>query len=556
MNVTFDNIRQRVNDASLIFDEWDGFTEESSHVEISNKGSHEQFIYIYIYININIMNHHCPRLTLIRGSITGVTGSSSIRMGCVKHVRYRPCQSYSTISTTSSGRIRSTPALLPCHGRMIGTITMTDTKYSSQCSKNDTTYYRNMSNASSSFDDDRRHPKPHHSVCTPPAGSKNQNDHDDDIHSSTTTVSINPEEIQKFSKMSHQWWDTKYNPLISMNPIRMQFIQQCIQQYYCCTPETNDDENVTVPSNHHHPESPSRHRDVSTLNILDIGCGGGLLCESFVRLGIGNKVIGLDPSTSLIEMAQYHYTSTTTTTTTTSPPSPTKLQYYNTTVQDFYHNISIRNDKNSVVMSSASTISSATSTSDATTEPTSQNQEQQKINDNDNKFDIICCLEVLEHVSNDQRHDMLQVACQHLLRDNGLLFISTINPTFQSYMVTIFGAEYIARILPVGTHHWNQYISHTTIRDDLSSLSSAHMATVGNRDTKEQPDHSQTSPPTAAAVAIEPPMRMMERSVAGMVIPLTSLPAAILFHQWDWRLDPDDTNVNWIGCYQKVNTAA
>ena len=512
MNVTFDNIRQRVNDASLIFDEWDDFCfvthrvrPPRNHMWKSATKVHMNFIYIYI----NTMNHHCPRLTMIRGSITGVTGSSSIRMGCVKHVRYRPCQSYSTISTTSSGRIRSTSALLPCHGRMIGTITMTDTKYSSQCSKNDTTYYRNMSNASSSFDDDRRHPKPHHSVCTPPAGSKNQNDHDDDIHSSTTTVSINPEEIQKFSKMSHQWWDTKYNPLISMNPIRMQFIQQCIQQYYCCTPETNnDDGNVTVPSNHHHhhSKSPSRHRDVSTLNILDIGCGGGLLCESFVRLGIGNKVIGLDPSTSLIEMAQYHYASTTTT---TNPPSPTKLQYYNTTVQDFYHNLSIRNHKNCVVPSSASTISLATSISDATTEPTSQNQEQQKINDNDNKFDIICCLEVLEHVSNDQRHDMLQVACQHLLRDNGLLFISTINPTFQSYMVTIFGAEYIARILPVGTHHWNQYISPTTIRDDLSSLSSAHMATVGNRDTKEQPDHSQTSPPTAAAVAIEPPMRMM-----------------------------------------------
>ena len=222
-------------------------------------------------------------------------------------------------------------------------------------------------------------------------------------------------------------------------------------------------------------------------------------------------------------MAQHHAQNT------LSKHQLTKLQYCNTTVQDFYSNIRTN-------MSTAATSSVATSTLDVTS-----TFDDDTTNSNDNKFDIICCLEVLEHVSNEQRKDMLHVACQHLLRPNGLLFISTINPTIKSYIVTILGAEYISRILPINTHNWRQYISPTTIRNDLISLSSS--PTAGGSSSSDEKQQEQ----------VLLPLRMMERSVNGMVIPITSMPATMLFNQWDWQLDPNDTDVNWIGCYQKEN---
>jgi hypothetical protein len=224
-------------------------------------------------------------------------------------------------------------------------------------------------------------------------------------------------------------------------------------------------------------------------------------------------VVGVDPSTSLIQMAQYHAQNT------LSAHQLANLQYYNTTVHDFYSNIHL----------------SSTSSAAVTCDVAPPVDDQGTNDSDDHKFDIICCLEVLEHVSKAQRKDMLQVACQHLLRDQGLLFISTINPTLKSYIVTILGAEYIAQLLPIHTHNWHQYLSPLTIRDDLISLSSSSTGTGINSDVSQP----------------QGPMRMVERSVSGMVVPLTSIPATLLFNQWDWQLDPNDTDVNWIGCYQK-----
>jgi 2-polyprenyl-6-hydroxyphenyl methylase/3-demethylubiquinone-9 3-methyltransferase len=353
--------------------------------------------------------------------------------------------------------------------------------------------------------------------------------------------------------MSDQWWDTKYNPLISMNPIRMRFIQQCIQQYYDkngnhynTRPDPNGSGTLLSSSLSSTATATttttSLHHDTiaSPLNILDIGCGGGLLCESFVRLGMGQLVVGLDPSTSLIQMAQYHAQSTMSPSQQRTPA----LQYYNTTVQDFYHNIC-----NHVVTPFSST---------PDTTRVSVADKTDIVHNNDRKFDIICCLEVLEHVSKDQRMDILQVACQHLLRDNGLLFISTINPTIKSYIVTILGAEYISRILPINTHNWHQYLSPITIRNDLASLSLIPPTVVmdgnddDNDDDAEDKSHEQQQQQQQQNHQVS--IRMMERSVTGMVVPITSIPATLLFNQWNWQLDPNDTDVNWIGCYQKEKT--
>ena len=326
----------------------------------------------------------------------------------------------------------------------------------------------------------------------------------------------NDTEVQKFSNMSQQWWDIKYNPLIAMNPIRIQFIQQCIQQYLVRHDDDNnnshdggEERNIDTSSS---SSSALSRQGTSPLKVLDIGCGGGLLCESLVRLG-GTAVVGLDPSTSLIQVAQHHAAST------LNPLQLSNLQYFNTTVQDYYYYDSTR--RNSIHQSSEKSRSATTLT------PLNERfTRDDGHKHHDQQFDIICCLEVLEHVSNEQRRDMLQVACQHLLRPGGLLLVSTINRTLQSYLITIIGAEYIAQLLPPRTHNWHQYLSPLMIRDELQSLSTTTTTTTTC-------------------------MKMVERSVRGMVLPVTSLPATILFHQWDWRLDPNDTNVNWIGCYQK-----
>lgn len=127
-------------------------------------------------------------------------------------------------------------------------------------------------------------------------------------------------------------------------------------------------------------------------------------------------------------------------------------------------------------------------------------------------FDVVCCLEVIEHVPDPA--SLLRTASQ-LLRPNGLLFVSTINRTVKSYALTIVGAEYILRYLPTGTHQWESYKSPEEVQQLLSGTDMRAVAT------------------------------------AGMVLAPSSLPALLTRSIWNWELDPNDTDVNWIACYQK-----
>ncbi len=193
------------------------------------------------------------------------------------------------------------------------------------------------------------------------------------------STTINKEEIQKFSKLSDEWWDVdgKFKPLHMFNPIRIEYITENIKKHYKIK---KDSANF-----------------LKDLNILDIGCGGGLISEPMARLGA--NVTGIDASEKNVKIAKLH-----------SEKNGLKINYINTSPE--------------------------------------------KLNELE-KFDIILNLEIIEHVND---VNLYIKSCNKLLKKNGLMFTATLNRSFMSYIKAIIGAEYILRWLPIGTHDWNKFL--------------------------------------------------------------------------------------------------
>ena len=202
------------------------------------------------------------------------------------------------------------------------------------------------------------------------------------------STTINKEEIQKFSKLAEEWWDVngKFKPLHMFNPIRIEYITENIYKHFKL-------ENKSSP--------------LKGLNILDIGCGGGLISEPMARLGA--SVTGIDASEKNINVARLH-----------SKKSNLQINYLNTSPENLSYS---------------------------------------------EKFDIILNLEVVEHVND---VNLYIKSCYKLLRKNGLMFTATLNRSFTSYIKAIIGAEYILRWLPVGTHDWNKFIKPEELEKYLS----------------------------------------------------------------------------------------
>ena len=204
-------------------------------------------------------------------------------------------------------------------------------------------------------------------------------------------TTINHEEIQKFSKLADQWWDAngKFKPLHAFNPIRIKYIiNKCTS---------------------HFKLNQSKERPLSKLKILDIGCGGGLVCEPLSRLG--GDVTGIDASSKNIEVAKIH-----------AKKSHLKIKYFNTS------------------------------------------PEKKEINE---RFDVVLNLEIVEHVEN---IDLFLKSASELLKKNGIMFVATINRTFESYIKAIVGAEYILRWLPIGTHDWQKFLKPEEIEKKFGQL--------------------------------------------------------------------------------------
>jgi len=203
------------------------------------------------------------------------------------------------------------------------------------------------------------------------------------------STTINKEEIQKFSKMADEWWDVngKFKPLHMFNPIRIEYITENIKKYYKIERD--------------------RVRFLEGLNILDIGCGGGLISEPMARLGA--KVTGIDASKKNINIAKLH-----------SEKNGLKINYLNSSPETLNH---------------------------------------------DERYDIILNLEIVEHVNN---LDFYIKSCNKLLKKKGIMFTATLNRSFMSYIKAIIGAEYILRWLPIGTHDWNKFLKPEELENLLS----------------------------------------------------------------------------------------
>jgi len=202
-------------------------------------------------------------------------------------------------------------------------------------------------------------------------------------------TTINKEEIQKFSKLADEWWDVngKFKPLHMFNPIRIEYILDEITKHFKL------DRKTKLP--------------LKNLEILDIGCGGGLISEPMARLG-GN-VTGIDAAEKNIKIASLH-----------SKESNLKIRYLENSPE--------------------------------------QLKEKEK-------FDIILNLEIVEHVEN---LDLYLQSCYDLLKRNGLMFTATINRTLISYIKAIIGAEYVLRWLPIGTHDWNKFVKPEELQKKLT----------------------------------------------------------------------------------------
>ncbi|EIN05995.1 ubiquinone biosynthesis O-methyltransferase [Punctularia strigosozonata HHB-11173 SS5] len=215
--------------------------------------------------------------------------------------------------------------------------------------------------------------------------------------SSSTTGSVNEDEIAHFSRLSSRWWDEhgEFGLLHKMNPHRVDFIREKLLEI---TREERGEEAAE--------EMQRTGHVLEGLDVLDVGCGGGLLSESLARLG--GRTVGIDASPSNIAIASMH--------------------------------------------ASADPALCSSKTRSLTYRHTSA----EALLEDPQRYDVVCSLEVVEHVDNPAS---FLHSCAQLVKPGGHLFLSTIARTPLSYFLTIFMAEQALRLVTPGTHTHSKYIN-------------------------------------------------------------------------------------------------
>jgi 2-polyprenyl-6-hydroxyphenyl methylase/3-demethylubiquinone-9 3-methyltransferase len=232
------------------------------------------------------------------------------------------------------------------------------------------------------------------------------------------TSTVNPQEVEQFSRIASEWWNPhgKFKPLHDINPLRIEWVLKRVHSGSWI---------VDSEKEHHQPPTTS-HQPLQGKTLLDIGCGGGLMCEPMARLGA--EVTGIDASEKNISVAKLH-----------AGQSGLAIDYRCTTAEQL---------RDSGLGIGDSGLSS----------PESRKPKAES------RFDIVLALEIIEHVDN---VPLFVESCAALVKPGGLLFISTINRTPQAYLKAIIGAEYVLRLLPRGTHDWKKFLKPHEIHREL-----------------------------------------------------------------------------------------
>ncbi|HEY5897116.1 MAG TPA: bifunctional 2-polyprenyl-6-hydroxyphenol methylase/3-demethylubiquinol 3-O-methyltransferase UbiG [Burkholderiales bacterium] len=182
-------------------------------------------------------------------------------------------------------------------------------------------------------------------------------------------VNADPAELDKFSQLAHRWWDPngEFRPLHEINPLRLDWIDERAQ--------------------------------LAGKDVLDVGCGGGILAEAMAARGA--RVTGIDLSEKSLRVAELHLLG-----------SKADVRYEHASAEQFA-------DRHA------------------------------------GAFDVVTCMELLEHVP---QPATTVAACARLVRPGGVVFFSTINRNPKAYLFAVIGAEYVLRLLPQGTHDYERFI--------------------------------------------------------------------------------------------------
>jgi 2-polyprenyl-6-hydroxyphenyl methylase/3-demethylubiquinone-9 3-methyltransferase len=221
------------------------------------------------------------------------------------------------------------------------------------------------------------------------------------VDSPLPAPSVEPAEVAKFSALAAEWWnpDGKFRVLHRFNPVRLAYLREQITARFA--------------------RDPFDRQPYAGLDVLDIGCGGGLLSEPMARLGA--QLTAIDPSPNNIKTAMVH-----------ASEQGLDIDYLITTAEDLAigHRC----------------------------------------------FDVILNMEVIEHVNEPAR---VLKTCAALLKPGGLMFTSTISRTFKSFALAIIGAEYVLGWLPRGTHQWEKFLTPDELSAALVAAGLKPLDTVG-----------------------------------------------------------------------------
>jgi 2-polyprenyl-6-hydroxyphenyl methylase / 3-demethylubiquinone-9 3-methyltransferase len=194
-------------------------------------------------------------------------------------------------------------------------------------------------------------------------------------------ATVDAAEVERFSRLAGEWWEPhgKMAVLHKFNPVRLAYIRDA-----ACRRFDRDAKHLAC---------------LDAIRILDIGCGGGILCEPLARLGAA--VTGADPSPANIEAARRH-----------AADGGLSIDYRATTAE--------------------------------------------ALADAGERFDMVLAMEVVEHVA-DLR--LFVRRCAEMVKPSGLMIVATLNRTLKSFAFAIIGAEYVLRWLPRGTHQWDRFVT-------------------------------------------------------------------------------------------------